>query len=119
MVVGAKQELAVAFQSMSGRWFSATAYTAGPESTGKTAAHHAFGITRSGTRATEGRTIAVDPAVVPLGSLVYIEGMGLRRAEDTGGKIRGARIDIYMEDLDQALHFGVQRLLLQVLTAVT
>lgn len=85
-----------------------TAYTAGYESTGKTPSHPAYGITYSGSKATEGRTIAVDPEVIPLGSLVYIEGIGLRKAEDVGSAIKGNRIDIFMEDVDQALKFGVK-----------
>lgn len=86
----------------------ATAYTAGYESTGKHRGHPAFGITYSGTRVQEGRTIAVDPEVIPIGTWVYIEDMGLYRAEDTGGKIKGSRIDIYMQNVDEALEFGVQ-----------
>ena len=44
------------------------------------------GLTRSGTIAQEGRTIAVDPKVIPLGSRVYIDGYGVFIAEDTGGR---------------------------------
>ncbi|GJM83433.1 hypothetical protein HMSSN139_59290 [Paenibacillus sp. HMSSN-139] len=47
--------------------------------------------TASGTRVTEGRTIAVDKDVVPLGWWVYIEGIGFRKAEDTGGASMGIR----------------------------
>ncbi|CAM3554382.1 3D domain-containing protein [Marinicrinis lubricantis] len=86
-----------------------TAYTAGVESTGKSPSHPAYGITSSGTRVEEGRTIAVDPDVIPIGSLVYIEDIGVRTAEDTGSAIQGARVDVYMEDLDEALQFGVQK----------
>lgn len=86
-----------------------TAYTAGPESTGKTPSHPAYGITSSGTKAKEGRTIAVDPKVIPIGSVVYIEGIGIRTAEDTGSAIKGNRIDIFMNDVDRAIQFGVKK----------
>jgi len=67
------------------------------------------GITATGTKTTEGRTIAVDPDVIPLGWWVYIEGIGFRRAEDTGGAIRGNKIDIYFDNVDYARQFGVKR----------
>lgn len=86
-----------------------TAYTAGKESTGKTPTHPAYGITRSGSKAEEGRTVAVDPSIIPLGSTVLIEGIGIRKAEDTGSAIRGARIDVYMNDLKEAVQFGVKK----------
>jgi 3D (Asp-Asp-Asp) domain-containing protein len=66
------------------------------------------GITSSGIRARETQTIAVDPDVIPIGSEVYLEGLGRFTAEDTGGAIKGNRIDIYMEDHNRALLFGVQ-----------
>lgn len=54
--------------------------------------------TALGTDYVEGRTIAVDPRVIPLGSIVEInipgEGWHQYRAEDTGGRIKGNRIDI-------------------------
>lgn len=62
--------------------------------------------TASGTRVTEGRTIAVDPNVVPMGWWVYIEGLGFRRAEDTGGAIKGNKMDVYFDSLNQAKQFG-------------
>ncbi|MDR6554710.1 3D domain-containing protein [Paenibacillus qinlingensis] len=86
-----------------------TAYTAGFESTGKKASHPTYGITYSGIKAKEGRTIAVDPSVIPLGSTVFIEGIGIRKAEDVGSAIRGSRIDVFMNDLGQAQEFGVKK----------
>jgi len=86
-----------------------TAYTAGPSSTGKSVDHPGYGITSSGARATEGRTIAVDPKVIPLGWWVYIEGIGFRRAEDTGGSVKGNKIDIFFDSESYARKFGVKR----------
>ena len=63
--------------------------------------------TATGTRCTEGRTIAVDPRVIPLGSKVYIEGFGDFIAEDTGGAIKGNKIDIYLNDHDRCYALGV------------
>ena len=62
--------------------------------------------TASGTRVTEGRTIAVDKDVVPLGWWVYIEGIGFRKAEDTGGAIDGHKMDVYFDSLKDAKKFG-------------
>ena len=65
--------------------------------------------TATGTRCTEGRTIAVDPRVIPLGSKVYIEGFGDFIAEDTGGAIKGNKIDIYLSDHSRCYALGVTR----------
>ncbi|GAA0138009.1 hypothetical protein YSY43_48500 [Paenibacillus sp. YSY-4.3] len=62
--------------------------------------------TASGTRVTEGRTIAVDKSVVPMGWWVYIEGIGFRKAEDTGGAIKGNKMDVYFDSLQSAKNFG-------------
>ncbi|MBP2002692.1 uncharacterized protein YabE (DUF348 family)/3D (Asp-Asp-Asp) domain-containing protein [Paenibacillus shirakamiensis] len=62
--------------------------------------------TASGSRVTEGRTIAVDTNVIPMGWWVYIEGVGFRRAEDTGSAIKGNIIDVYYDSLRAANDFG-------------
>lgn len=52
------------------------------------------------------RVIAVDPSVVPLGSMVEVEGMGVYIAGDTGGAIKGNKIDIHFDTVAQALRWG-------------
>lgn len=64
------------------------------------------GKTYTGTIVTAGRTIAVDPKVVPLGSQVYIEGYGWRTAEDIGGAVDGNHIDIAVTTHDEANRLG-------------
>lgn len=64
-------------------------------------------VTATGTVPTSGRTIAVDPTIIPLGSEVSIGG-NLYVAEDTGGAIRGNRIDICFDTHYEALQFGIQ-----------
>jgi uncharacterized protein YabE (DUF348 family) len=86
-----------------------TAYSAGPASTGKSAAHPQYGITATGTKVTEGRTIAVDPKVIPMGWWVYIDGLGFRRAEDTGSAVKGNKVDVYFDSNDYANRFGTKR----------
>lgn len=65
------------------------------------------GITASGTTATPGRTIGVDPSVIPYGTEVYIEGIGWRVAEDTGGGIDNQHIDVLVDTHENALALGV------------
>lgn len=86
-----------------------TAYSAGVASTGKKAGDSGYGITRTGTKVTEGRTISVDPNVIPLGWWVYIEGVGYRRAEDTGSAVKGSKIDVYYDSESYAQQFGLKR----------
>lgn len=62
--------------------------------------------TASGARAEAGKTIAVDPEVIPLGSAVIINGQEYI-AQDTGGAIQGQRIDIYCGSHEEALQRGV------------
>jgi 3D (Asp-Asp-Asp) domain-containing protein len=86
-----------------------TAYSAGPASTGKSPGDPGYGVTASGTKVKEGRTIAVDPDVIPLGWWVYIEGIGFRRAEDRGSAVKGKKIDIYYDSEKTANKFGTKR----------
>ena len=67
----------------------------------------ADGITFTGGMATENRTIAVDPEIIPLGAVVEINGQEYV-AEDIGGAIKGNRIDVYFDDHQTALEWGVQ-----------
>ena len=68
------------------------------------------GRTATGITPSRGRTIAVDPRHIPYGSKVYINGQGPYVAEDTGGDIRGRRLDIYFGDSAEAyweaMNFG-------------
>lgn len=83
-----------------------TAYSAGVASTGKDEDHPQYGLTASGTTVQEGRTIAVDTSVIPMGWWVYIEGLGFRRAEDKGSAVKGNKIDVYFDSESYANKFG-------------
>lgn len=72
--------------------------------------------TSTGAIPTPNRTIAVDPKIIPYGTQVYIDGMGVFVAEDTfGTKNKGNCIDILMETHKEALQFGRQKLKVWVL----
>ena len=64
--------------------------------------------TASGATPAEGRTIAVDSSIIPLGSRVYIEGYGTFIAEDTGSAIKNNKIDIFVSTHERAEELGVQ-----------
>lgn len=89
--------------------FTVTAYCCCKDCCGKEPTHPAYGITASGKRATEGRTIAVDPSVIPLGTTVYLNGVPYV-AEDTGSAIKGKKIDLFINDHQRAKVFGVQEM---------
>lgn len=82
--------------------YTITAYCACERCCGK----WADGITASGLLAEPG-IIAVDPKIIPLGSRVMIDGQEYLAA-DTGGAIKGNRIDIFAVSHDIALEYGVQ-----------
>ncbi len=87
----------------------ATAYTAhrsgGGTGTGRTA---------SGLPAGYG-LVAVDPRVIPFGTVLYIEGYGMAIAADKGRAIRGRRIDLFFHSRQAALQFGRRRVRVHVL----
>lgn len=62
-------------------------------------------LTASGARAEAGKTIAVDPEVIPYGTEVIINGQAYI-AQDTGGAIQGNRIDVYCSSHEEALKLG-------------
>lgn len=83
--------------------FKITHYCACTKCCGK----NAQGITASGKRVEENKTIAVDPNVIKLGSKVFIDGYGYMEAQDTGSAIKGNIIDVYVADHQEALNLGV------------
>lgn len=108
-----KEETKVAKTSSNSSYqtFTATAYCACNKCNGKWAGQP----TASGTTLTPGRTIAVDPNVIPLGSKVEIKGVGTFTAEDTGGKIKGNIIDILQGSHSDAYSWGRQTVQLRVI----
>lgn len=65
-------------------------------------------VTATGTSPTARRTVAADPDVIPMGSIIEIDGMGTYTVEDTGGAVRGNVIDVYIPDYDTCIKFGRQ-----------
>lgn len=80
----------------------ATGYTAGIESTGKTADHPEYGITYSGVKVKRDRysTIAADLDVYPLGTILYIPDYGYGIVADKGSAIKGNKIDLYYQTVE-------------------
>jgi len=70
-------------------------------------------VTASGLTTDIG-AVAVDPAVIPLGSAVWVEGYGYAVAVDTGGAIKGMRVDVYMDSVDEALAWGRKQVKVRV-----
>ncbi len=90
---------------------NATAYDLSYESCGKRPGDRGYGITASGMRAQRG-VVAVDPKVIPLGTKLYIESAdgsfvyGYAVAGDTGGAIKGNRVDLFMDSYSECMQFG-------------
>jgi 3D (Asp-Asp-Asp) domain-containing protein len=90
--------------------FKITAYCACKKCCGKWAG----GNTASGTKPTAGRTVAVDTSVIPFGTKVIIDGHTYI-AEDTGSAIKGNRLDIFFDDHQEALNWGVRYKYVQII----
>jgi 3D (Asp-Asp-Asp) domain-containing protein len=71
--------------------------------------HTGKGITASGAPSSR-ETVSVDPRVVPLGTRLVIDKVGPRVAADTGGAIRGRRLDIWEPSLAACTQFGRRQL---------
>jgi len=88
----------------------ATAYTASCEG--------CSGITATGINLIENpnqKVISVDPSVIPLGSKVHVEGYGEAIAGDTGGAIKGNKIDVFIPNKQDAINFGRKQLKVTIL----
>lgn len=83
------------------------AWTAATMPGGNARPYYVTGYTATGNPTYTGTiphwgTVAVDPHVIPLGSTVYIQGLGIFKAEDTGGAIIGYRVDVFVPNAAQA-----------------
>lgn len=95
------KEIRLLFEKKSFSVFEAevTAYSKDPKQ------GTADGITATGLPVDVG-IAAVDPKIVPLGSIIWVEGYGYAIAADTGGKIKGRRVDVFFKSTREALKFG-------------
>ncbi|MDY0405249.1 3D domain-containing protein [Virgibacillus sp. 179-BFC.A HS] len=91
----------------------ATGYTAGVESTGKTQGHPEYGITYSGVKVKRDlySTIAADLNVYPIGTILFIPGYGYGVVADKGAAIKGNKIDLYYDTVEDVYsHWGKKEL---------
>ena len=65
--------------------------------------------TATGVKGQAGITIAADPSIIPLNKSVYIEGFGVRFVQDTGGAIKGNKIDVFVNTTKEAKQLGVKK----------
>ncbi|MGG5254001.1 LysM peptidoglycan-binding domain-containing protein [Neobacillus sp. SM06] len=63
----------------------------------------------------DAKVISVDPSVIPLGSKVYVEGYGVATAADTGGSIKGNRIDVFISSKQDAINWGTKEVKVKIL----
>lgn len=84
----------------------ATGYTAGYESTGKYPDHPSYGITYSGVKVKRDlySTIAADTSVFPIGTVLFIPKYGFGVVADTGSAIKGNKIDLYYNSVEDVFN---------------
>ena len=90
-------------------WYGRPVIASGPHA----GQRKAVGITASGKPARTG-TIAADLTVLSMGTQVYVPGYGYGTVEDTGGDIRGRRLDLFFSTHKEALRWGVKRLAVRI-----
>src|SRR5690625_3426883 len=96
-------EEAIDFSQYPSEKVVATGYTAGVESTGKSPDHPQYGITYSGVKVKRDlySTIAADLSIFPLGTILYIPNYGYGVVTDIGGAIKGNKIDLYFDTVEE------------------
>ncbi|MGH0796029.1 cell wall-binding protein EntC [Bacillus mycoides] len=94
----------------------ATAYTADPLENGYKAGDQVKSAMGHNLTANPNmKLIAVDPSVIPLGSKVWVEGYGVAIAGDTGGAIKGNKIDVLMPDKGTSSNWGRKTVTVKIL----
>ena len=91
-------------------YVTATAYTA--------YCNGCSGVTKTGINLRSNpdlKVIAVDPSIIPLGSKVWVEGYGYAIAGDTGGAIKGMKIDLHVPTKNAAYKFGRRQVKIKVI----
>ncbi|MGN1386332.1 MAG: ubiquitin-like domain-containing protein [Bacillus sp. (in: firmicutes)] len=125
-VVQQKQDKVVAVGTkavqVASRGQSSSAPSGGTELTVESTAYTAYCTGCSGTTATgfdlrsnpNAKVIAVDPSVIPLGTKVWVEGYGYAVAADTGGAIKGNKIDVFFSNKSQAYQWGRKKVKIRI-----
>ena len=95
--------------------FEVTAYTAGPESTGKENYDLDYGVTASVYKLSvgDGEKCIAAPPEIRFGVRIFVPGYGVGVVRDRGGEIVGNHLDVYFDDVEDARRWGRQ--LLQVI----
>ena len=101
---------------------SSSTPSGGTEMTVESTAYTAYCAGCSGTTATgfnlrsnpNAKVIAVDPRVIPLGTKVWVEGYGYAVAADTGGAIKGNKIDVFFPEKSQAYKWGRKKVKIRI-----